>query len=221
MRQLVTATVSIVDRVLDATASILLADGYAAVTHSSIARCATATPEEVAELFANPSDALVAVLNREFSAMYSSIVDQIERDPRGGLLSRIYLYLLPVVYERPLAKALFVLDRDALNQIMRHSHAFRYVPNIDSQTELVEQMQEAEMVRRDVNALAISHVITTWSAGLALTAPHEDLDTVVRGMSDLLSRAVDADVEDTTAGKAVFYEWATSLTLPERSDTER
>jgi hypothetical protein len=40
---------------------------------------------------------------------------------------------------------------------------------------------------------------------------------VVRGMSDLLARSVDATVSDTTEGKRVFYDWATSLTVPART----
>jgi hypothetical protein len=57
----------------------------------------------------------------------------------------------------------------------------------------------------------VSHMLTTFSAGLALTAPHEDLDVVVRGVTDILARAVDADVSDTSPGKQAFFEWATNL----------
>ena len=73
------------------------------------------------------------------------------------------------------------------------------------------------MVRRDVDASMVSHVLSVCSAGLAITAPHDDLDIIIRGISDLLSRGVDAQVDDTTAGKHVFYDWATSLTLPSRA----
>ncbi|GAA1684590.1 hypothetical protein GCM10009792_00560 [Microcella alkalica] len=206
-----------VDRVLTAAAGVLMADGYDAVTISAIAAHAGLPEPEVAELFATPGDALVAMLNREFSAMYAGIVDHIERDPRGGLLSRIYLYILAGIYERPLAKTLFVIDRDALNRIMRHSHSFRYVPQVGIRGEMIERLQEAGMVRRDIDATMVSSVLSVCSAGLALTAPHDDLDLVIRGISDLLSRSVDAEVDDTEAGKRVFYDWATSLTTPSAS----
>jgi hypothetical protein len=54
-------------------------------------------------------------------------------------------------------------------------------------------------------------MLTIYSAGLALTAPHEDLDRAVRGVTELLSRVVDVDVNDTTPGKTAFYDWAQSL----------
>lgn len=209
-----------VDRILTAAADILMADGYDAVTVAAIAAHSGLAQSEVSELFETPGDALVAMLNREFAAMYAGIVDHIERDPRGGLLSRIYLYILAGIYERPLSKTLFVIDRDALNRIMRHSHSFRYVPQVGIRGEMIERLQEAGMVRRDIDASMISSVLSVCSAGLALTAPHDDLDTIIRGISDLLSRGVDANVDDTTPGKRVFYDWATSLTIPSTSGSD-
>lgn len=207
-----------VERILDAAAELLMSGGYDAVTLPAIARTAGLHERDVSALFETPAEALVAMLNREFAAMYASIVDHIERDPRGGMLSRIYLYILSAIYERPLAKTLFVIDRDALNRIMRSSHSFRYVPQVGIRGEMIQRLQEAGMVRRDVDATMVSSVLSVCSAGLALTAPHDDLDTVVRGISDLLSRGVDAPgVDDTTPGKLVFYDWATSLTLPSRA----
>lgn len=209
-----------VDRILTAAADVLMADGYDAVTLASIAERAGLDEPAVRELFDTPGDALVAMLNREFSAMYAGIVDHIERDPRGGLLSRIYLYILSGIYERPLSKTLFVIDRDALNRIMRNSHSFRYVPQVGIRGEMIERLQAAGMVRRDIDASMVSHVLSVCSAGLALTAPHDDLDIIIRGISDLLARGVDAQVTDTTPGKRVFYEWATSLTLPAGASTD-
>ena len=206
-----------VDRVLTATADILMSDGYDAVTLSEIAARSGFDEASVTELFESPSEAMVAMLNREFAAMYAGIVDHIERDPRGGLLSRIYLYILSGIYERPLSRTLFVIDRDALNRIMRSSHSFRYVPQVGIRGELIARLQEAGMVRRDIDATMVSSVLSVCSAGLAITAPHDDLDTIIRGISDLLARGVDAQVDDTQPGKLVFYDWATSLTLPGRA----
>jgi len=209
-----------VDRILTAAADILMTDGYDAVTIPAIAAHSGLASSEVSELFETPGDALVAMLNREFTAMYAGIVDHIERDPRGGLLSRIYLYILAGIYERPLSKTLFVIDRDALNRIMRHSHSFRYVPQVGIRGEMIERLQAAGMVRRDVDASMVSSVLSVCSAGLALTAPHDDLDMIIRGISDLLARGVDATVDDTTPGKRVFYDWATSLTVPSTSASD-
>ena len=206
-----------VDVVLDATGDVLMNDGYAAVTLASIASRSGLSASDVESLFASPHDAMVAMLNREFSGMYSNIVQNIDRDPRGGLLSRMYTYILSSVYERPLAKTLFIIDRESLNAIMRTSHSFSYTPNVGIRSDLIEQLQAAGMVRDDVDARTVSSVLSACSAGLALTAPHDDLDAIIAGLATLIARGVDADVTDTSAGKAVFFEWATSLTLPRES----
>ena len=132
-----------VEVILDAAGDIIMNDGYAAVTHASIASRARVSVDEVTEMFPTANDAMVAMLNREFQGMYGLIVQNIERDPRGGLLSRIYLYILAGIYERPLSKTLFVIDRDALNRIMRHSHSFRYVPQVGIRGEMIERLQDA------------------------------------------------------------------------------
>ncbi len=202
------------DRILAAAGDVIVNDGYEAVSLERIAQRADLDAARIDAMFSSVGDVLVSMLNREFAAMYRGIVDHIERDERGGLLSRIYLYTLSTIYERPLAKTLFVIDRDALNAIMRHSHSFSYVPQIGVRAEMIERLQRAGMVRPEVDARAVSHVISTYSAGIAITAPHDDLDVVIRGFCDLLSRSVDAAVSDTGPGKVVYYDWASSLTLP-------
>lgn len=206
-----------VDTILDSAADLIVHDGYGAVTFSAIASRCDCTHDQISAMFDTPNDVLVSMLNREFGRMYASIVDHVERDPRGGLLSRMYTYILASVYERPLARTLFVIDRDALNQIMRNANGFVYMPNVGVRSDLIEGLQRVGMVRPDVDARMVSSVLSVCSAGLAITAPHDDLDITIRGIADLLHRGVDEDVTDTSAGKTVFYDWATSLTLPKTS----
>ncbi len=200
------------ERVLDVAADIVARGGYQTLTLDGLAKAADVGTAELIELFGSLDEALVVMLNREFTAIHVSLVDHVERDPRGGLLSRIYYYTLAAVYERPLARVLYTVDRDAMNNIMRSANSFGYVPGVGIRAELIERMQEIGMARRDVDAGTVSRMLTIFSAGLALTSPHEDLDRIVRGVSDLLVQVVDVvEVEDTTAGKTAFYEWAMSL----------
>jgi len=208
------ANLTDVEIVLDAASDLIQNDGYAAVTLPAIALRAGVSVEEVEAMFPTANDAMVAMLNREFHGMYGLIVQNIERDPRGGLLSRMYTYILSAVYERPLAKTLFVIDREALNSIMRNGSSYAYTPSIGIRGELIEALQAAGMVRPDVDARQVSSILSAVSAGLALTAPHDDLGLIIDGLSTLLSRGVDADVADTSPGKAAFFDWATKLTLP-------
>ncbi|NEM89796.1 TetR/AcrR family transcriptional regulator [Galbitalea soli] len=205
-------SLSVAARIMDAAADVIVGDGFDAVSLARVAQTAGVSESQILAEFGSLDEALVLMLNREFTSIYVSIVDNIERDPRGGLLSRIYYYTLTSVYERPLAKVLYTADRDAMNTIMRNANSFGYVPGVGIRSDFVEGMQRAGMVRRDIDAETVSHLLTIFSAGLALTAPHADLDQIVRGVTDVLARAVDTEARDTTAGKRVFFDWAMKLT---------
>jgi AcrR family transcriptional regulator len=199
-------------RVLDVAADIVARGGFDTLTLESLADAAEVSREHVADLFGTLEQTLVLMLNREFTGIYMSMVDHIERDPDGGKLSRIYYYTLAGVYERPLARTLYTVDREAMNTIMRSPNSFQYMPGVGLRADLVESMQSAGMVRRDVDAGTVSHMLTIFSAGLAITSPHEDLDRIVRGVTDLLAQVVDEEgIQDTTPGKAAFFEWAHTL----------
>ena len=198
-------------RILDAAADLIVRDGFDGLTAERVAHAADTTESDLVEEFGSLDEALVMMLNREFTAIYLTLADNVERDPRGGLLSRIYFYTLTATYERPLAKVLYTGDPNAMNSIMRSANSFGYVPGVGIRSDFIESMQAAGMVRRDVDATMVSHMLTIFSAGLALTAPHDDLDLIVRGVTDILARAVDIEVADTSPGKRAFYEWAMSL----------
>jgi AcrR family transcriptional regulator len=198
--------------VLDTAASIVADGGFDELSDESLAQSAGISIGDFIEIFGSLEQALVLMLNREFTGIYVSMVDHIERDPNGGKLSRIYYYTLAAVYERPLARTLYTVDREAMNTIMRNANSFKYIPGVGIRSDLIEKMQSVGMVRRDVDAGTVSHMLTIFSAGLALTAPHDDLDRIVRGVTDLLAQVVDEDVEDTAPGKAAFFDWALNLT---------
>jgi AcrR family transcriptional regulator len=200
-------------RLLDAAADIVARGGFATLNLAGLADAADVPLETAENLFGTIEQALVLMLNREFTSIYVDMVGHIERDPEGGRLSRIYYYTLAAVYERPLARTLYTVDREAMNTIMRSANSFGYIPGVGIRADLIETMQRVGMVRRDVDASTVSHMLTILSAGLALTAPHDDLDRIVRGVTDLLARVIDQeDVVDTAPGKAAFFDWALSLT---------
>ena len=198
--------------VLDVAADIVANGGFETLTIDRLADAAGVSTERIVELFGSVEQTLVVMLNREFTGIYVSMVDDIERDPDGGRLSRIYYYTLAAVYERPLARMLYTVDREAMNSIMRNANSSRYIPGVGIRADLIENMQRIGLVRRDVDAGTVSHMLTIFSAGLALTAPHDDLDRIIRGVTDLLAQVVDEEgVTNTAPGKAVFFDWALSL----------
>ena len=202
------------DAVLDAASAIILKDGFESAGLRTIAAHARITEEELLQLFSSPGQLFVSMLNREYGRMYRVIVDHVDRDPLGGLLSHIYRHTISAVYERPLAKLLYLTDPVALNTILREAYGFDYMPRFGVRAEFIDLMKEAGMVRHDIDSPSLSAVITAVSAGAALTAPHEELDHLINGLGVLLERSADTDAVDTTRGKTTFVEYATRLAAP-------
>jgi hypothetical protein len=199
------------DHLLTMTENSFLDRGFHGTTLESVSHRSRFSIERIQDLYSSALDLQVAMLNREFARMYQGIVADVERDPRGGLLSRMYTYMFTQVYERPVARTLYMIDRDALHDLMAHQHAKTYVPNVTIHGELTSKLQEAGMIKHDLDPLIVAASLSVLSGGLALTAPHENLGDIVENLLGMVGRTFDADVTDTGAGKIIFYNWATSL----------
>lgn len=205
---------------LDVAGDIVVNDGFDALSLNMVAARARVNVGDLIETTGPLDQLIVAMLNREYAGMFRLIVDHIERDPLGGRLSRIYRHVLSGIYERPLARVIYALDREGLNRVLRASHGYAYVPQLQVRASFIDQMKAAGTVRADVDPAAVSAVISAVSAGTALTAPYGNLDDVVSGLAMMLERSVDTDLADTSAGKAAFFRYAGELVqgTPGRAD---
>jgi AcrR family transcriptional regulator len=202
---------AVLDELLSTAENVFLENGVKETTLERVSHRCELPLALIEELYPSAIDLQVAMLNREFTRMYQGIMDHVERDPKGGLLSRMYTYILTQVYERPVARTLFMIDRTALHELMTHQHARVYLPTIEIRKELTTKLQQAGMIKPEVDPGLVSASLAVISGGLALTAPHANLDEIVETLLGMFGREFDADVSDTQPGKAIYYEWATSL----------
>jgi AcrR family transcriptional regulator len=200
-----------IDVVLDAASAIVLNDGFDSASLRAIAERSGIGETELLRLFNSPGQLFVAMLNREYRNVFHRIVDHMDRDPLGGLLSHIYGHTIGAIHESELARALYLTDPSGLNRIMREAYGFDYMPQIGVRSEFIDMMKDAGMVRHDIDSQSLSAVIAAVSAGAALMAPHAELDHLINGLTVMLHRTADTDVVDTTAGKRVFMEYASGL----------
>jgi len=199
------------EQILEAAADITIGDGVEALGYGTIAERLGLARADVTSVYPVFEDLLADLLTRETAELSRIIVDNVERDPRGGLPSRIFGYALGAVYEHPFARALYLSDPAGLNSIMRAVDGVSIVPDLSVHPELMGALQDAGMVRADVDPATVTAVISVLGSGVAMSAPGQQLDNVAAGLVMLLERAVDADVADTTPGKNVFFRYAESL----------
>jgi hypothetical protein len=201
------------DDVLDAAAAIVVGDGADALGYARIAQHLDVTFDDVTTLYPLFEELLAALLTRETGDLVRIIADNVDRDPRGGLPSRIFGYALGAIYEHPVARALYLADPEGLERIMRVIDGVARVPDLTIHPQLLPDLQRAGMVRLDVDAYAIAAVVSVLGSGIAMSAPGQQLDAVASGLISMLERGVDADVTDTTPGKLVFARYAATLAV--------
>jgi AcrR family transcriptional regulator len=206
-----TASRSTVDRLLDSAEAIFVRSGFEKTTFATISAHSGLSVSAIKKLYPCRLDLMVAMLNREYMKVFQGVVEDIERDPLGGLLSRMYTYIMSQIYQRPVARTLFMIDKNALHDITSHQHAIMYIPSIETREELIRQLQEVGMVKKEADPALASRVLSVISGGLAITSPHKELDAVVGAMMQMIRDQFDADVTDTRAGKKVYHEWASRL----------
>jgi AcrR family transcriptional regulator len=194
------------DRILDAASDIVINDGVAAATPRAIAHRAELDETDISNAYASHEELLMDMLNREYEGVRRIVADNVERDPAGGLLSRIYHYSLSATHERPLARALYLIDPQSLNHIMRATHDTDYFPQVGADRQFLESMQETGMIRDDVDVDDLVSFLTAYMAGAALTAPASDVNATTAALVLLLERGVDADVVDTEPGKRALFD---------------
>jgi len=193
-------------RILDAACDLIVNDGVAAATSRAIAARAGVDPIELGEQYASHEALLVDLLMREYRGLRHDIAEDVARDPAGGLVSRIFHYALSATYERPLARALYLMDPEGLGTILRAVHGTGFAPRLQADERFLQTLQEVGMIRPDVDLRALGAILSAFMFGSALTAASDVIDTTIAGLVMLLERAVDADVTDTEAGKQALYE---------------
>lgn len=206
------------EEILDAASAIVVGDGIAALGVGTIAQRLGVGEQAVTTVFPILEDLLAALLTRETTELMHRVVDNVERDPKGGLPSRIYGYALCAVYEHPFARALYIDDPANLNRIMRSIDGVAAVPDLTIHPELLPALQDAGMMRPDADPHAIAAVISVIGSGVAMAAPGQLIDVVTDGLMALLERGADADVVDTSPGKRVLARYAerVAVGLPPR-----
>ncbi|MEP7292531.1 MAG: helix-turn-helix domain-containing protein [Chloroflexota bacterium] len=154
-------------RILDAAAELIAHYGYDKTTVDEIARDAHVSKGAIYLHFKSKEQLFEALLLREAEALNARYFELIGADPKGVTLFNIYRYALQIVDESPLMKAIYTQDRRVLGDYLRHvrdSPAYKQAASFT--VEAVRQFQSAGLMRSDLDAEAVSYLLTAMSYGV-------------------------------------------------------
>src|SRR6516225_8930255 len=110
------------ERILDATAELLLRWGYRRVTIDDVAAQANLGKGTIYLHWPTREALFYAVLLRESLAIIDEIIAAIRQDPETALLHRFVREQFGAVMRRPLIRAVFTGDLDVLGKLVRNSN---------------------------------------------------------------------------------------------------
>lgn len=198
------------DELLEAAVDVVLAHGFGKTSMSDIARAAGVSKGLLYLRFTDKDELLRALLDREFALTVRAVTAAVERDERGGLLSRVYLHTIRSWQQRPLLVSLYGARDATLTRFVQRADPERYRRRVRAGRRYIDRMVEAGMLRTDLDG-RLTDVLTTFAFGLAANPVGSQVGELVEGMAGMVSLAVDAEVVDTAPGKEAFRQLAADL----------
>lgn len=186
--------------ILDAAADLVAARGFAGVRMDAVAKRAGAAKGVLYLRFDDKDALLVALLRREIVRTAHRTARLAEADPRGGLLSRVFVHAVTAMHDNAVVLHAYRDEPGLLARLVGEGDPERFRRRAVLGAHFIRALQEEGMIAGDVDPETLAATLAVWNMGMALSAPHPDPARLVHGMAELLHRAVDADVADTTPG---------------------
>lgn len=199
-------------RILDAAEKLIVRYGFDKTTVSDIAAEAGISKGAVYLHYRSKDDILHALILRESERTVVDMLARLEADPQSGTLFSLYHHGIMVSIQRPLLHALLTRNSRVLGDYTRRLNTTPIgAEGAIFQREMVEQLQAANVIRRDLDAAVISAVLAVIRSGFLSihdTQAANDfpsLETVGQTVGLLLETALaPAGGADVEAGRAVM-----------------
>lgn len=184
-------------QILDAAAAVIIRLGYDKTTMSDIAEEMGASRRTVYQYFKGKEEIFEALLYREYMLYAQTWLEQIEADPRGGTIGGLYRAIFHAVNSRPLIAAMLRRDRRVVgNYLRKRDNLFTQMLSGVNTLAFFQTLQIAGVIRQDMDAAVIEHIIEMLSYGQLtigdFKAPDQfpPYNAVMEALADMMDRAL-------------------------------
>jgi TetR/AcrR family acrAB operon transcriptional repressor len=200
------------EQILDAAVDVITRLGYDKTTMSDIAEMAGLSRRTVYLYFNGKEELFEALLYREYMLYAQTWLEQIEADPRGGTIGGVYRAIFHAVNSRPLIAALLRRDRRVMgNYLRKRENIFTQMLSGVNTVAFFHTMQMAGVIRQDIDAAVIEHIVEMLSYGQLTIGDFKPpdqfppYDAVMEALADLMDRALLPEAGgNSEAGKAII-----------------
>lgn len=199
-------------RILDAASELIVRFGYDKTTVREIADAAGVSKGAIYLHFDSKRALFEGLLLREFRLVSRAWLDSVEADEEAGSLGSMYRAILSAQHESELMMAIYRQDPKVLGSYLHaEDNIFERAYSQSVHVRFVEQMQAAGVIRQDVDAQVISHVMDIVDYGFVsigeLKEPEQipSHEETIELIGQMLDRALTpAEGVDREKGRAVI-----------------
>ncbi len=208
-------------RLLDIAARLILRYGYDKTTMQDIALEAAVSKSTLYLYWRSKAELFQALITRETLRMFDEWLERIQADPEGGTLFGIYRHGFLTLLAHPLMMAFYTKESVVLGDYVRQRGPAVYTRPYLLNRALVQQLQAAGLIRQDLRADVMNHILMIISVGLFSVSelipqehapPYEEVADALAGM---VQRALaPAQPGDSERGKRAFRLYLEQLAGP-------
>ena len=205
-------------RILDTAVTLFTHYGYDKTTVSDIAREAGISKGAIYLHFESKDALLEALIIRETMAYAEKWLSMIDADPKGGTIGGMYKNSLVALNSSEFMAAMVRQDGRILgNYLRKPGNLFMEMRNNQEQSDrylFVKMMQDAGVMRKDIDAKVVAHIMDMLAFGLVGMddfLPKEkipQMEEVIDGIALMMDRAFTPDDVDIEKGKAILRQIA-------------
>ncbi len=184
-------------QILDAAAAVIVCLGYDKTTMSDIAEEAGASRRTIYQYFQGKEELFEALLYREYMQYAETWLEYIEADPRGGTVGGFYRATFHAVNRHPLIAAMLRRDRRVVgNYLRKRDNLFSQMLSGVNTLAFFQTLQAAGVIRQDIDAAVIEHIIEMLSYGQLTIGDFKPPDqfppynAVMEALADMMDRAL-------------------------------
>ena len=198
-------------RILNAASELIVHYGFDKTTVSDIAREAGISKGAIYLHFDSKDALFEALLIREMRNYSERWLKLIETDQYGGTIGSMYKNTLYALNESPFMSVIFKRDSRVLGSYVRKpDNFFRRQQEQDTRFVFVKMMQDAGVIRNDMDTRVISHIMDMLAYGLVSmdeVKKEEHIpptDDIIEGVALIMDAALTPENADLEAGKTIL-----------------
>ena len=209
--------------ILDATAKLLLRQGYNKTTMSDVADAVDLNRALIYLHFKSKDEIVEALIVRELGRYGALWSQTLEADPLGGSVASIYRGMVPTLKHLPLMAAILTRDEQTFGKYLRKpGNLLASLASPILTRDALQTMQELGVVRQDVNIVAMAFIIDALTPVIlqtlsfhreALAGDSEpSYEGVMETMTEMLDRMLTPESgANLEAGKAALLQGVESV----------